>query len=250
MPRQAHTLFETDASPPGAHAPGLIYAVGDVHGRLDLLSRLVDRVAGDVGPSPATPPTIILLGDVIDRGADSRGCLDRLVGLQAQSWCRLILLRGNHEQMLLDFLADPERGRAWVGAGGDATLLSYGLSGAKARSWRDLRDAFAEALPPAHRLILERTRPLVRLGDYLFVHAGVRPGTSIEDQQPIDLLTIRGPFLRADRACDQVVVHGHSPSAEAVLTPWRIGLDTGAYASGLLSAVKLTGSTRELIQTR
>jgi serine/threonine protein phosphatase 1 len=241
---------------PGVLPPGLLlYAVGDIHGRADLLDRLLELILEDAADAPAQRLSLVFLGDYIDRGPDSRAVLERLRRLRDADGPDVCCLRGNHEQALLDFLADPAAGPAWVRYGGDAALLSYGETaprGASAVSpqcWEDCCAALVHALPPADLAFLH-SLPLSHVaGGYLFVHAGVRPKVALDAQSNRDLLTIREPFLSWGGALERVVVHGHTPAERPYDGPWRIGVDTGAYASGRLTAVRLCGSERRFLST-
>lgn len=235
-----------------AWAPGRIYAVGDVHGRLDLLDALAARLAED--RRGLARAALVFLGDLVDRGPASAGVIDRVVELSRDPAWDVTVLKGNHEEALLLFLEDPGFGPTWAEHGGAATLAAYGVRPPAARTdaagWIAARDAFAAALPAEHLDLLRGLRLWAEHGDYLFVHAGVRPGVPLERQDPRDLLWIRGEFLGADRACERVVVHGHTPAEAAWLGRWRIGLDTGAYATGRLTAVRLDGTEQTLIEVR
>ena len=174
-------------------------------------------------------------------------------GLERQG-AALVALRGNHEEMLLRFLDSPALGPAWMELGGRETLLGYGVEPppptAEPTAWAQTAAALAEALPPAHRAFLEAL-PLHHVeGDYLFVHAGLRPGVALADQKPDDLMWIRDTFLQDPRPTERLVVHGHTPEPEVWLDRRRLGLDTGAYATGLLSAVRLKADRILLFQAR
>lgn len=240
-------------SAPPVHAqmtPGLrAYAIGDVHGRDDLLSRLLDRVQDDMR-SASGPCLTILLGDYVDRGPQSRAVLDRLAGEVAPT--PLIALRGNHEQMLLDALDDPAAFRHWLKYGGLETLASYGLDLSDLRrggSPEQLRTDFIAALPRDHLAFLRETKTSHEEGDYFFCHAGVRPGVPLHRQSDADLMTIRDAFLTSTDWQSRVVVHGHSPVTQPELLPHRIGLDTGAYTTGRLTCLVLEGDTRRILGT-
>lgn len=231
----------------------LVYAVGDIHGRADLLADLLARIAEDAGRSPvAEKRTLVFLGDYVDRGSDSRGVVDTLIsGLPRGFDARF--LKGNHEAILLDFLEDASKLPQWRANGADATLRSYGVdvagldrSGAPADAWRQ---AFIAALPDAHRRFYQNLELVAVCGDYLFVHAGVRPGVHLEAQDPEDLIWIRGPFLASDAPFGKVVVHGHTPGAEPELRANRIGIDTGAYFTNRLTALRLEGGSRRFLHT-
>jgi serine/threonine protein phosphatase 1 len=230
----------------------VVYAIGDVHGRLDLFERLIGQARADAASLSGEHPTVVILGDLIDRGPASAGCLDRAIALTKESWCDVEMVLGNHEQSMLGFLEDPASGEPWLRHGGDLTIASYGVDPRQASraGWTGLRDAFAAAVPQAHLDFIRSAKLWTSRGDYLFVHAGVRPGVPLEDQTPHDLLWIRQPFLSADEPCSgKVVVHGHTPMLQPRLGRWAIGVDTGAYASGVLTAVRLRGFERMLLQT-
>lgn len=228
-----------------------VYAIGDVHGRLDLLDDLLCHIEADAQQQPAAHTRIILLGDYIDRGPQSAQVLDRVIA-GGPGW---ITLRGNHEQAMLDALdggGDSSRTlRLWLENGGRETLRSYGMSPSLAYSddLAAILDA-AAALVPEHHLVALRTMPLFhRDGDYLFVHAGIRPGLSLDEQQESDLLWIREAFLDCRSDHGFVVVHGHSISRTVDERPNRIGIDTGAYATGRLTALVLEGADRRYLST-
>ena len=248
------------AAPPGRQderepttGGALIYAVGDIHGRLDLLDRLLDKILADAaGLDGGLRPSIIFVGDYVDRGPDSKGVVDRIITLAQRPDLDVRALKGNHEEQLLSFLQDPKAGPPWAEFGGVETLSSYGVTAPKGRAapelWEEARLAFAEALPGNHRDFFASLELAVVCGDYLFVHAGVRPGIPLEDQSERDLLWIRDDFLSAARACEKVVVHGHTPEAAPYLGRNRIGIDTGAYATATLTSVRLLGAGRVILQ--
>lgn len=252
-----------------------LYAVGDVHGRLDLLERLLEAIRSDAAAAPAgTATTLLFLGDYVDRGLQSREVLDLLSG---EPWpeAGTVFLRGNHDEMLRRFLVLPESGRLWFDLGGGATLYSYGIgldqpdadagageeraeagrAGRRRRAadgladWHGLAERLAAAMPDAHRHFLDATRLSHRAGDYLFVHAGVRPRVALERQDPEELMNIREPFLSEETGLAQVVVHGHTPVRRPEVTPTRIAVDTGAYMSGRLTALVLEGAERRFLST-
>jgi serine/threonine protein phosphatase 1 len=231
----------------------LLYAVGDIHGRLDLLQSLLDLIDADARASGhAGRRTLVFLGDYVDRGPDSRGVVERLMRDLPQGF-DTHFLKGNHEAILLDFLEDAWRLDHWRLNGGDATMLSYGVDterlgrfGAPPETWRD---AFAEALPEAHLRFFKSLQLSASFGDYLFVHAGVRPGVPLAAQSEADLIWIRGPFLDHAGPLGKIVVHGHTPGQEPVTRPNRIGIDTGAVFTGRLTALRLQDGSREFLQT-
>lgn len=226
-----------------------IYAIGDVHGCLEPLKRLEEMImlsARDCGLNVG----VIFLGDYIDRGPDVAGVVEHLsrgdfAGLPTR------FLMGNHEEIFIEAMTQPGLIRDWLRWGGMATLASYRVTlpqGVDPRE-RDqiLAESMAAALPPHHRDFLERLEVSIRLGDYLFVHAGLRPGRPLEKQSRHDMLTIREPFLSSARALPCRVVHGHSVSFEVQSTPFRIGIDTGAYATGRLSAIMIEADRTEIL---
>jgi serine/threonine protein phosphatase 1 len=245
---------EADAGAGPAQSPERIYAIGDVHGRADLLEDLWARIEEDARAAPDEPTTVVFLGDLVDRGPDSAKVVERVIGLRAQSPWRVQVLKGNHEQAMLLFLDDPAFGSTWLQHGGGPTLASYGVYPPQGRgdeaAWGTVRDAFAEALPPAHLAFLRSLPLYLERGDYLFVHAGVRPGVPLDRQSEQDLLWIRQEFLSRPKPSDRVVVHGHTPAELPQLTRWRIGVDTGAYATGVLTAVRLWGVEQTVLQAR
>lgn len=228
-----------------------LYAVGDIHGRADLLDAVLTRIEAD-GRDFDGRKIIIFLGDYVDRGMDSKSVLDRLsagppAGFEA------VYLKGNHEEAMLQFLADAEFGRTWKYYGGLETLHSYGVTDLirsdDPREFENVRRRFADALPSAHKVFLDRLSISAEFGDYFFAHAGVRPGVPLNRQIEEDLLWIREEFLQSNSSFGKVVVHGHTPQEEAVFMPNRIGVDTGAYMTGVLTVLVLEGASRRLLQT-
>lgn len=240
---------------PPSVPPGLIlYAIGDIHGEWACLTDLLDLIREDeAAQPPGLKPVVLFLGDYIDRGPNSRKVVDFLSG-QPLPGFRTRFLRGNHEQALLDFLRDPLEAAPWLEFGGLSTLDSYGVRmrnlGRDRSSLLAARDELAQALPARHLAWLQRLELYAAYGDYLFVHAGIRPGIALEEQSPDDLLTIRTPFLTHRRPHAKRVVHGHTISPAPEILANRIGIDTGAYASGVLTAVALRGETIRILQSR
>ncbi len=230
----------------------LVYAIGDVHGRIDLLDNLIPQIIRDFESIENAPkPKLIFLGDYIDRGPDSRSVIDRILDLSTVF--EVTALKGNHEDALLRFLEDPEFGPNWVEHGGAQTLAAYGVRApapSESDAWASVRAQLIENMPQRHVAFVFSLSAYVTIGDYLFVHAGVRPNVALKDQTVHDMMWIRRPFLEAERPCDKVVVHGHTPAEEPFSGPWRIGVDTGAYASGVLTAVRLHGVDRRFLSTR
>ncbi|HYD31385.1 MAG TPA: metallophosphoesterase family protein [Azospirillaceae bacterium] len=244
--------------PPIAPEGRCVYAVGDVHGERRCLERLLAVIAQDAARREAEDgvrPILVFLGDYIDRGPDSRGVLDTLCGLaqaaSAGTGAECHFLLGNHDAALLEFLRDPATGAEWLNYGGAETLASYGarapVGTVGAARWRALRGALEENLPDGHRRFLESLKPMLILGDYAFVHAGVRPGVPLERQRPEDLLWVREPFLSSPRHHGKVVVHGHTVVEQPQVLANRIAVDTGAYATGILTAVALHGPHQRIL---
>ena len=218
---------------PGSLPPGIrVFAFGDIHGRSDLLQRHLDRLSAD-GP----PGTCVFLGDIIDRGPDTAGVIDTILGGLPDGFDTVSLL-GNHEMMMLDFLDNPADAASWLVNGGAAVLESYGIDpiGPKGA----LRDRLQDVLPAAHRAYLQSLRTHFAVGEYYFVHAGVNPETPLEDQLFHDKLWIRTPFSDIDADLEKVVVHGHTIYRRPVVHGRRIGIDTGAcLADGALTCLSL-----------
>lgn len=236
-----------------APEPGLcIYAVGDVHGRADLLEELQARIVAHAAGLPeGTRRRLVFLGDYVDRGPDSRGVLDLLCRPPPPGFERVCLM-GNHEEFLIGFLREPGDAVAWLVNGGRQTLVSYGIPENAIDSLRreDLSRALAALMPPVHRRFLEGLELLHLSGTYLFVHAGIDPDVPLHRQGRETLLWIRQPFLDSTAPMGgRVVVHGHTVSDAPQVRSNRIGIDTGAYASGRLTAVALFNGEREFLST-
>ncbi|MDZ4375235.1 MAG: metallophosphoesterase family protein [Phenylobacterium sp.] len=224
----------------------LVYAVGDIHGHAEVLDDLLGQIVADMEASrPITTPLLVFLGDYVDRGSDSRGVIERVLKLTADRRVEVTALKGNHEDALLRFLDDPGYAASWIENWGETTLRAYGVD-----PWggAEVREAFLAAFPPAHRAFLDGLAVRHEVGDYLFVHAGVRPGVLLADQNERDLIWIRYDFLESDADFGKVVVHGHTPSPRPQMRANRIGIDTGVYYTGVLTAVRLEGESQRLIQ--
>jgi serine/threonine protein phosphatase 1 len=227
-----------------------IYAIGDIHGRADLLDLLAGKIAGDLVARPAPNALTVFLGDYVDRGLESRGVLERLASGDFPT--RFIALRGNHEDAMLHFLDETAVLQQWVMFGGLTTLASYGVDpGEEMRRGgaRAVQAAFLSRLPQAHRRFLEETQFSTEFGDYFFCHAGVRPHVPLDRQDPGDLMWIRYEFLEYRGDFGKVVVHGHTPHTKVESLENRINLDTHAFKSGVLTAVALEGAERRFIDT-
>lgn len=237
----------------GASLPdGLrIYAIGDIHGCAGLLDRLHDKIEDDLARGRPAEVRLIYLGDYIDRGPDSAGVLERLAQPPPVGLSR-ILLKGNHEDMLASFFEDPDVGSAWRQFGGLETLLSYRIDVNDVLSragFGGLAEALKARMPPAHARMLSELQMRCSFGDYFFCHAGVRPRVPLELQDPHDLMWIRHEFLASALDFGKTVVHGHSPVEQPDVRPNRINIDTGAYATGRLTALVLEGSERRFLST-
>jgi serine/threonine protein phosphatase 1 len=233
----------------------LLYAVGDIHGRADLLADLMEKIRRDVEESaPAQRPILIFVGDYIDRGPSSREVVDIILALQDEGAFSVGALRGNHDQFLLDFLQDGRSGPMWLAFGGAATLAAYGVKPPRVRTdndaWAETAAELALNMPPEHRGFFESTAPMAVFENFVLVHAGIRPNIPLEDQAPEDLLGIRNTFLLDDDPSPgRIVVFGHTPQNEPLLTRSKIGIDTGAYATGVLTALRLFEGRPTFIQT-
>ena len=227
-----------------------LYCIGDIHGRLDLLEELHGMIKGD-SASFSGSKIVVYLGDYIDRGAQSSQVLDLLIG-QPLTGFDTVWLLGNHEQSMLDFLSQPRAAAAWLSFGGQDTLLSYGVGLGRVVMTQDLellRDELEEKLPQSHLEFLTSCRLIYTEGSYCFVHAGIRPDVPLEHQVVDDLLWIREDFTHSRVRHEHIVVHGHSISEEVEWLPNRIGIDTGAFHTGLLTALVLEGQVQRLLQT-
>lgn len=243
------------ASRPAEGPPGAaIYAIGDIHGRLDLLEELLRQIADDAARHAADAERrLIFLGDYVDRGAASRAVIDRLLGDPLPGF-KTVYLMGNHEEAMLDFALDRSDGLDWLSFGGLETLLSYDVPVKRLpntpAATAELRDLLAERMPPAHLDFLRRCKLSHEAGDYVFVHAGVRPGVPMNQQIPADLLWIREEFLRSRAPLPgKVVVHGHTICDLPQDLGARINIDTGAFASGRLTCLVLRGTGRRFLMT-
>lgn len=225
--------------------PASVYAVGDIHGRADLALKMIERLEAAAGAAD-TRPIAIFLGDYIDRGPNSREVLELLASGRPNGCVNHFLL-GNHEQAMLAFLENPWRARGWLQHGGVQTLASYDIAapslGAKHTAFYDARDELDGKLPAAHKKFLNDLRDHIIVGDYLFVHAGIDPKRPLSKQKLQDLLWARERFINSSEPFAYCVVHGHTPVATPYIDARRICVDTGAYATGVLSAVKLNGIT-------
>ena len=238
----------TESALPAVPAGERAYAIGDIHGRLDLFEALIAAIEQDDAEASAADTTVILLGDLVDRGPDSAGVVRRAREWQDQRKVRILC--GNHEEMFLRSFEDLEMMRHFLRHGGRQTVLSYGVK----------RDALADAniekaqklmnkaVPQSERDYIASFEDLIEIGDYLFVHAGIDPDVPLSGQRKSDLRWIREPFLSHSEPLEKVVVHGHTISNLPEDRGNRIGIDTGAYSSGRLTALVLEGSRRRFIE--
>ena len=233
--------------PPGRR----VYAIGDIHGRSDLLADIHRRIAEDAAGAKTETLSVVYLGDYVDRGPFSFEVIDLLLNEPLEGF-EHVYLKGNHEDMMLGFLTGPPN-EAWLFNGGDATLRSYGIelawSMADSNGLEMLRRSLQRALPQEHLRFLNRLTLHSRIGDYLFVHAGIRPGLPLDQQRPADLVWIRDRFLASDDDFGMRVVHGHSITAKPDLRHNRIGIDTGAFFSNKLTCLVLEKDDVRFLQT-
>jgi serine/threonine protein phosphatase 1 len=227
-----------------------VYAVGDIHGHRELLERLLALIEKDISGRARLRNVLIFVGDLIDRGPESNQVVERLRTLKMPD-VRTVFLMGNHEEILLRII-DGEDSLVWdwLSFGGDTCMTSYGLDpkALKGLSIELAADAIRAAIPNNHVEFLRSFADSFAVGDYLFVHAGIRPGIPIAQQRPEDLRWIRGPFLGWKEDHEVMVVHGHTISATVDEQPNRIGIDTSAYQNGLLTAMGAEGAKRWYIQ--
>lgn len=228
-----------------------VYAIGDIHGCADLLDELLGRIEADDAERGAAETSIVLLGDLVDRGPDSARVIDRLIALvDVRPGTRFLL--GNHEEIFLGALdGEPKALRLFCRIGGRETVLSYGMAAAEYErlDYEELVNRLGQIVPPAHRAFFERFEDMIVIGDYAFVHAGVRPDTPLDQQRGGDLRWIRDPFLDHRSRLGKMIVHGHTITGAVETRPHRIGIDTGAYTTGRLTALGLEGDRRWELQT-
>lgn len=237
--------FRDAAGPPGMR----LYAIGDVHGCFDLLTDLHEQIRAEIDAERPEDWRIIHVGDYVDRGPDSRGVIDFLWRATTGD-PRMIALAGNHDVGLLDFMADPQPEGLFAGNGGAETARSYGVSpdfttrsGAQRTA-----DGLRAAMPQAHVEFLGGLPRSASFGDFFFCHAGVRPGVALDRQDPQDLIWIRERFLNWPGLYEKIVVHGHTPANPPELLPNRINVDTGAFKSGVLTALAVNGGEKRILQ--
>ena len=228
-----------------------IYAIGDVHGRFDLLDSLILKISEEQGDLEPMNTHVVFIGDLIDRGSDSRGVVD-LLRWATHTKPRAVVLKGNHEEILVDaWRGDVEAMSGWLAFGGVERLVSFGANRAAIDpdDPRAMIDLTRATISPDLIEWLDELPLFWRFGDYTFVHAGIRPGLPLSRQEPSDLLWIRDEFLHYEGRHEQVIVHGHTISSGVEIRQNRIGIDTGAYATGVLSALCLCGTEQRVIST-
>ena len=229
-----------------------VYAIGDIHGRADLLGRLHRQILDDAKTAPDLHKVVVYVGDYIDRGPDSFDVIDGLIERPLEGFERHTL-KGNHEDMMMAFLETGTHGETWIMNGGRNTLDSYGIGLwdllSDLRDLQKARDKLRQAIPESHWKFLTGLEMHHTEGDYLFVHAGLRPGVSLRDQNEFDLMWIREKFLYSDADLGHLVVHGHTSCPEPEILPNRIAIDTGAWHSNRLTALVLEADTRRFLST-
>jgi serine/threonine protein phosphatase 1 len=231
----------------------LVYVVGDIHGRYDLLIKLLAKIVADSRERAfGRQPFLIFSGDYVDRGPDSAKVIEAVIQLRRRDDLAVRLLKGNHEQAMLDFLRDPVNAIAWLAYGGADTLSSYGVELEIEPDDERLmaaRDELLERMPAAHLHLLHELELMLVVGDYAVVHAGVRPGVELAHQSEYDLLWIRDAFINSDQPFEKIIIHGHTWTGDQPqLGPHRIGVDTGAYRTGVLTALRLDGREVDFLQ--
>lgn len=232
-----------------ALSPGQrIYAIGDVHGRADLLEDLIGQILRDEAIREPAETTIVFLGDLIDRGPDSAGVIEQVLSLQRR--CKVRAVGGNHEEMFLASLNSDDTLRRFLAYGGREMVLSYlgDVEVYNRLTIPELRERLPVIVPPAHMAFFQGLEDMIVIGSYVFVHAGIRPGVPLESQDLRDLRWIREGFLDDDRDTGFVVVHGHTISEDIEIRPNRVGLDTGAYLHGRLSALAIEGGAQWFLE--
>lgn len=225
-----------------------IYAVGDVHGRVDLLAETFAAIDASLKAYPVKRAIQVMVGDYIDRGPNSREVIEALIARRRHH--AMIYLKGNHESFALEFLDDPALLPEWKKAGGLSTLLSYGVRPSlrdDPENQKKTGEAFRQALPESHRRFLGSLALSFTCGNFFFTHAGVRPGIPLRTQYEHDLLWIREDFLLHEDAYDKIIVHGHTPANKPEFHPNRINIDTGAFATGRLTCLVLQGDKMAVI---
>ena len=249
------SLFRKSApspAPPRVPDDVRVYAIGDIHGRVDLLDNILAQIAADHAARSPKRLIVISLGDLIDRGPDSAAVVERAMALDASA-DETHVIAGNHEELMLRAIdGDRDALKLFSRVGGRETMQSYGVGQAEYDSadYDELAALMQTRIPQSHVAFLRRLEDVVEIGDYAFVHAGIRPGVPLAEQKPSHLRWIRGEFLDHRDPHPRFIVHGHTITDAVDEQSNRVGIDTGAYASGTLTAIGLDGSERWFIQTR
>jgi len=241
---------QVEATAPSIPPNRRIYCIGDIHGRADLLQQLHQQIQTDASDYKHDK-TIIYLGDYIDRGEQSKEVIDILLSNPLPDF-EPIFLQGNHEEIILGFIAYPVAAASWLSFGGREALNSYGIPLAHVPNQQEiiqLSKQLDNKLPDSHRDFFENCKDSHQCGNYYFVHAGILPGVALNEQILEDKLWIRGEFLESKKDHGAIIVHGHSISFEPQFLPNRIGIDTGAYNTGVLTCLVLEGEEQRLLQT-
>ena len=228
-----------------------VYAIGDIHGRDDLFEQLLKKIEADNAARGQAITTLILLGDLVDRGPDSASVIERALRIGAP-FDKVEMLIGNHEECFLAALTgELKRVRYFIRIGGDATIRSYWGDDAAyaAATFEEVAEQLPRKVPQSHVDFLNRGEDMIRIGDYVFVHAGIRPGVPLERQKTSDLRWIREEFLESEDGHGGVIVYGHTISENVDEAANRIGIDTGAYLTGRLTALGLEGDKRWFLDT-
>jgi len=237
-------------SEPIALDKGRAYVIGDIHGRSDLLDRMVDLISRDLAANPAADSVTVTIGDYIDRGPDSRGVLDRLARNPFPT--RFVALKGNHEALFETFLSDHSVAEQWRRLGGLETLHSYRIPVIElmvGKNYEQASKALHKAVPEEHLRFLASLKTSITFWRYFLCHAGVRPGIPLERQSEEDLLWIRDEFLNSKAHFGKIIIHGHTPTERAEVLPNRINIDTGAFATGRLTCVVLENAEPRFLST-
>lgn len=240
-----------EALPPSVGEAKRVYAIGDIHGRADLFLELLEQIDTDNRARPEKPTQLILLGDLIDRGMQSAQVVAAALDM-VERGAPARFLKGNHEEVFVKAArGDEQATRFLCRFGGRETLLSYGLSEADyaVMDFAEITQWMVDHVPRAHVDFLDGFEDMVEAGDYVFVHAGVRPDTPLDAQKPKDLRWIRDEFLSHEGPLARIVVHGHTITDRVDERTNRIGIDTGAYQSGRLTAIGLDGASRWYLST-
>lgn len=229
-----------------------IYAVGDIHGRLDLLLALEEIIMVDIAKTKAQRPVLCFLGDYINRGPNSAQVIEHL-SKESSPQIPRVFLKGNQDDRMMAFLREPElQGAAWLGSGAKQTFESYGIWSSKEQAkhdrWKPLRDDLVVAMPPAHHRFLVQLRLAFVWRNFVFVHAGIDPESPLESQTERDLMWIKEPFLRSTKNFGPRIVHGHVKVAEPEFHPNRIAIDTGAHESGRLTCLVVNANESRILQ--